>query len=34
VAFGGADFKTMYITARTSIYKVQVKVAGEKPVYY
>jgi gluconolactonase len=34
VAFGGADFKTMYITARTSVYKVQVKVAGEKPVYY
>ena len=34
MAFGGADFKTVYITARTSVYKVQVKVAGEKPVYY
>ena len=30
-AFGGRDGKTLYITARTSIYSVQVKIAGLKP---
>src|SRR5580698_5869635 len=29
----GDDGKTLYITARTSIYKVRVNVAGEKPFY-
>jgi gluconolactonase len=33
VAFGGADRRTLYITARTSIYKVKVKVAGFKPPF-
>jgi gluconolactonase len=33
VAFGGADGRTLYITARTSVYRVQVKVSGEKPIY-
>lgn len=28
--FGGADGKTLYITARTSLYSVQMKVAGPK----
>jgi gluconolactonase len=28
VTFGGADFKTLYVTARTSLYTVQMEVAG------
>ena len=31
-AFGGADYKTLFITARTSVYKVQLKIAGISPV--
>lgn len=30
----GDDGKTLYVTARTSIYRVRVKVAGLRPVYY
>jgi gluconolactonase len=33
LAFGGADGRTLYITARTSVFQVQVKVAGAKSVY-
>ena len=29
--FGGKDFKTLFITARTSLYAVQMEVAGSKP---
>ena len=29
----GDDGKTLYITARTSIYKIRVNVAGEKPFH-
>jgi gluconolactonase len=28
IAFGGADYKTLYITGRTSLFSVQTKVAG------
>lgn len=31
VCFGGEDFKTLFITARTSLYSVKMKVAGDKP---
>jgi len=31
LCFGGDDFKTLFITARTSLYSVRVKVAGAKP---
>ena len=31
IAWGGADGKTLYITARTSIYKVDLKVGGTPP---
>jgi sugar lactone lactonase YvrE len=31
VCFGGEDFKTLFITARTSLYSVRVKHAGAKP---
>ena len=31
VTFGGADFKTLFITARTSLYSVRMKYAGAKP---
>lgn len=31
VCFGGDDFKTLFITARTSLYSVRVKNAGAKP---
>jgi gluconolactonase len=31
-AFGGADYKTLFITARTSVYKVQLKIAGISPI--
>jgi gluconolactonase len=34
LAFGGADGKTLYITARTSIYKIRVNITGVKPFYY
>jgi gluconolactonase len=34
VAFGDADGKTLYITARTSVYRIRVKIAGMRPVYY
>jgi len=31
VCFGGDDYKTLYITARTSLYSVPVKIKGAKP---
>lgn len=31
VCFGGDDFKTLFITARTSLYAVELGVAGSKP---
>ena len=31
VCFGGKDFMTLFITARTSLYSVKLKVAGAKP---
>ena len=31
VCFGGEDYKTLYITARSSLYSVPVKTAGAKP---
>lgn len=30
--FGGDDYKTLFITAKTSLYSVRMKVAGAKPV--
>jgi gluconolactonase len=30
VTFGGADFKTLYVTARTSLYTVKMEVAGHQ----
>jgi gluconolactonase len=30
VKFGGADFKTLYVTARTSLYTIQMEVAGHQ----
>jgi gluconolactonase len=30
-AFGDADFKTLYITARTGLYRIRLKFAGDKP---
>ena len=32
VCFGGEDFKTLFITARTSLYSVKLDVAGSKPI--
>ncbi|MDB5386873.1 MAG: Gluconolactonase [Planctomycetaceae bacterium] len=32
VTFGGDDYKTLFITARTSLYSIQMKNAGAKPV--
>lgn len=32
VTFGGDDFKTLFITARTSLYRIQLKFAGAKPL--
>jgi gluconolactonase len=32
VCFGGDDFKTLFITARTSLYSIRTKNAGAKPV--
>ena len=32
VCFGGEDLKTLYITAKTSLYSIRVKNAGAKPV--
>lgn len=34
LAWGGADGKTAYFTAATSIYKMQVKIPGELPLYH
>ena len=31
VTFGGADRKTMYVTARTGLYRVAMPIAGLKP---
>ena len=31
VCFGGKDFKTLFITARTSLYSLQMNVAGSRP---
>ena len=31
VAFGGTDGRTLYMTARTSVYRVQLKAAGPRP---
>lgn len=31
VCFGGDDFRTLFITARTSLYSVRMRVAGAKP---
>ncbi len=31
VCFGGDDFRTLFITARTSLYSVRMKHAGAKP---
>lgn len=33
MAFGGADQKTLYITASTGIYRVNLNIAGTKPMY-
>jgi gluconolactonase len=33
LAFGGDDAKTAYIMASTSIYRIKLRVAGEKPLY-
>ena len=32
VTFGGKDFRTLFITARTSLYSLEMNVAGAKPV--
>ena len=32
VTFGGDDYKTLFITAKTSLYSVRMKNAGAKPV--
>ena len=34
VAFGGPDLKTLFFTARTSVYTMRVKVAGQPHPYY
>ena len=31
VTFGGADRKTMYVTARTGLYRVDMPIAGLEP---
>jgi gluconolactonase len=31
VCFGGDDYKTLFITARTSLYSIRMKIAGAKP---
>jgi gluconolactonase len=33
IAWGGADLKTAYITGTSSIYRIKLKIAGEKPLY-
>jgi gluconolactonase len=33
LAFGDADGKTIYITATSSVYKMRVNIAGEKPAF-
>jgi len=30
LCFGGADFKTLFITARTGLYRIELKVAGDR----
>jgi gluconolactonase len=30
VTFGGPDFKTLYVTARTSVYTIPMEVAGHR----
>ncbi len=32
VTFGGDDYKTLFITARTSLYSIRMKYAGAKPI--
>jgi gluconolactonase len=34
LAFGGSDLKTLFFTARTSVYTMRVKVAGQPHPYY
>jgi len=34
LAWGGADGKTAYFTASTSIYRMAMKIPGQLPVYY
>ena len=31
VTFGGEDFRTLFITARTSLYRLRMKHAGARP---
>jgi gluconolactonase len=31
MAFGDADAKTLYLTARTGLYRIRLKVAGIRP---
>ena len=33
LAFGGADMKSLYITASTGVYRVPLLIAGERPMY-
>lgn len=33
LAFGDADAKTIYITATSSVYKIRINIAGEKPAF-
>jgi gluconolactonase len=33
LAWGGADRKTVYIMASTNVYRIPLKIAGEKPLY-
>ena len=33
MAFGGADMKTLYITASSAIYRIDLATAGMKPMY-
>lgn len=34
IAFAGPDLKTVYLTGSTSIYRLHIKIPGEKPVHY
>ena len=31
VCFGGPDYKTLFVTARTSLYAIDAKIPGAKP---